>query len=168
MKYGSTAGNLYKPESDSVAVGNKNPNDINKSTKDNSLQGPPDMNNENDSIQMQNLNDSDTSSNTLKFNENMSPNIKGSFGRSSSGANLVWNGDDISNYSAIFDNAIFKTTTSDDNDNKNFKNTNLAISPNNKSSSNNVINKLTLLSIALLSLSIPFVLFFKKRKFASK
>ena len=117
---------------------------------------------------MQNLNDSDTSSNTLKFNENMSPNIKGSFGRSSSGANLVWNGDDISNYSAIFDNAIFKTTTSDDNDNKNFKNTNLAISPNNKSSSNNVINKLTLLSIALLSLSIPFVLFFKKRKFASK
>lgn len=157
--YGSTDGNLYKPESDSVAVGNKNSNDINKSTKDNSLQGPPNMNNGDnsmqmqsppdmnngndsmqmqsppdinngndsmqiqsppnmnngyDSMQMQNLNDSDTSSNALKFNENMSPNIKGSFGRNSSGADLVWNGDDISNYSAIFDNAIFKTTTSYD------------------------------------------------------
>ncbi len=35
-------------------------------------------------------------------------------GGNSNGADLVWNGDDISNYSAIFDNAIFKTTNSDD------------------------------------------------------
>ena len=31
-------------------------------------------------------------------------------GGNSNGSDLVWNGNDISNYSAIFDNAIFKTT----------------------------------------------------------
>lgn len=48
-------------------------------------------------------------------NQPQIPNgIGGGIGRNSNGANLVWNGDDISNYSAIFDNAIFKTTDSDD------------------------------------------------------
>lgn len=48
-------------------------------------------------------------------NQPQLPNdIGGGIGGNSNGANLVWNGDDISNYSAIFDNAIFKTTDSDD------------------------------------------------------
>lgn len=64
------------------------------------MQAPPDMN-------KQSTNDS--------TNQPQIPNgIGGGIGRNSNGANLVWNGDDISNYSAIFDNAIFKTTDSDD------------------------------------------------------
>ena len=200
--YGSTDGNLYKPESDSVAMGNKdnqndmkdktdfNPKQIDQSqdssnnttsssTQNSSnqmqtppnmnngdtsgqMQTPPDMNNGDTSGQMQvppNMNNGDASgqmqvppnmnnednSNQMQIPSDMSnedsssesqsadstsdtsnktpsniPNgfgggmMGGAMGGNSNGADLVWNGDDISNYSAIFDNAIFKTTDSDD------------------------------------------------------
>ena len=159
---GSIDGNLYKPESDNVAMGDKDNNENkimdnnnfspsenttsennNKTTIDNSIdmqnqsnmnngemQAPPDMNNGNPSREMQtppDMNNGDSSgqmqtppdmnkqSTNDSTNQPQIPNgIGGGIGRNSNGANLVWNGDDISNYSAIFDNAIFKTTDSDD------------------------------------------------------
>ncbi|WP_294171809.1 CotH kinase family protein [uncultured Clostridium sp.] len=120
--YGSTDGNLYKPESDSVAVGgnkdkystNTKPDfdptqitqDSNNTTPGNSnnqMMTPPDMNsggNSNQQMQMP----SDIGGGMM---------VRG-MGGNSNGSDLVWNGNDISNYSAIFDNAIFKTTDSDD------------------------------------------------------
>lgn len=149
--YGSIDGNLYKPESDNVAMGDKDNNENkimdnnnfspsenttsennNKTTIDNSIdmqnqsnmnngnpsremQTPPDMNNGDSSGQMQTPPDMNKQSTNDSTNQPQIPNgIGGGIGRNSNGANLVWNGDDISNYSAIFDNAIFKTTDSDD------------------------------------------------------
>ena len=164
--YGSIDGNLYKPESNNVAIGDKDNNENkimdnnnfspsenttsennNKTTIDNSIdmqnqsnmnngdssgqmqmppdmntgnstgemQAPPDMNNGNPSREMQTPPDMNKQSTNDSTNQPQIPNgIGGGIGRNSNGANLVWNGDDISNYSAIFDNAIFKTTDSDD------------------------------------------------------
>ena len=164
--YGSIDGNLYKPESNNVAIGNKDNNENkimdnnnfspsenttsennNKTTIDNSIdmqnqsnmnngdssgqmqmppdmntgnstgemQAPPDMNNRNPSREMQTPPDMNKQSTNDSTNQPQIPNgIGGGIGRNSNGANLVWNGDDISNYSAIFDNAIFKTTDIDD------------------------------------------------------
>ena len=179
--YGSIDGNLYKPESNNVAIGDKDNNENkimdnnnfspsenttsennNKTTIDNSIdmqnqsnmnngdssgqmqmppdmntgnstgemQAPPDMNNGNPSREMQtppDMNNGDSTgeiqtppdmnkqSTNDSTNQPQIPNgIGGGIGRNSNGANLVWNGDDISNYSAIFDNAIFKTTDIDD------------------------------------------------------
>lgn len=189
--YGSTDGNLYKPESDSVAVGeNKNnddagnnkpefnptevnqskdtssdsqmPSDMNNGDNSNQMQTPPDISNGDTSGQMKappDMNDGDASgkmqapsnmnnganSNQMQMPSNISnedssseshstdsisdtsneapsnkPNrmgggmMGGGPGGNSNGADLVWNGDNISNYSAIFDNAIFKSTDSDD------------------------------------------------------
>ena len=164
--YGSIDGNLYKPESDNVAMGDKDNNENkimdnnnfspsenttsennNKTTIDNSIdmqnqsnmnngdssgqmqmppdmntgnstgemQAPPDMNNGNASREMQTPPDMNKQSTNDSTNQPQIPNgIGGGIGGNSNGANLVWNGDDISNYSAIFDNAIFKTTDSDD------------------------------------------------------
>ena len=164
--YGSIDGNLYKPESDNVAMGDKDNNENkimdnnnfspsenttsennNKTTIDNSIdmqnqsnmnngdssgqmqmppdmntgnstgemQAPPDMNNGNPSREMQTPPDMNKQSTNDSTNQPQIPNgIGGGIGRNSNGANLVWNGDDISNYSAIFDNAIFKTTDIDD------------------------------------------------------
>lgn len=64
---------------------------------------PTDMNNEDSANQMQ------TPPNGMGGGM-----MGGGMGGNSDGADLVWNGDDVSNYSAIFDNAIFKTTDSDD------------------------------------------------------
>lgn len=152
--YGSTNGNLYKPESDSIAMGNKdNQNDMkdktdfnpkqiyqsqdssnnttSSSTKNssNQMKTPPNMNNVNTSGEMQlppNINN-EYNSNQLQIPSDINnqlpskmPNgmgegmMGGGMRGNSNGADLVWNGDDISNYSAIFDNAIFKTTNSDD------------------------------------------------------
>ena len=144
--YGSTDDNLYKPESDSVAVGeNKNnddagnnkpdftPTEVNQSQDTSSdSQMPPDMNNGESSAQMQMPSDmsnedsssesqsADSTSDTSNKTPSNIPNgfgggmMGGAMGGNSNGADLVWNGDDISNYSAIFDNAIFKSTDSDD------------------------------------------------------
>lgn len=164
--YGSIDGNLYKPESNNVAIGDKDNNENkimdnnnfspsenttsennNKTTIDNSIdmqnqsnmnngdssgqmqmppdmntgnstgemQAPPDMNNGNASREMQTPPDMNKQSTNDSTNQPQIPNgIGGGIGRNSNGANLVWNGDDISNYSAIFDNAIFKTTDIDD------------------------------------------------------
>lgn len=149
--YGSIDGNLYKPESDNVAMGDKDNNENkimdnnnfspsenttsennNKTTIDNSIdmqnqsnmnngdssgqmQLPPDMNTGNSTGEMQTPPDMNKQSTNDSTNQPQIPNgIGGGIGRNSNGANLVWNGDDISNYSAIFDNAIFKTTDIDD------------------------------------------------------
>ena len=149
--YGSTDGNLYKPESDSVAVGgnkdkdsiNNKPDfnptqitqDSNNTTTENSnnqMMTPPDMNsggNSNQQMQMPSdmsngngqmmtppdMNSGDNSNQQMQMPSNIGGGmIGGGIGGNSNGADLVWNGDDISNYSAIFDNAIFKTTDSDD------------------------------------------------------
>ena len=178
--YGSTDGNLYKPESDSVAVGgnkdkdstNTKPDfdptqitqDSNNTTPGNSnnqMMTPPDMNsggnynqqmqmpsdtsngngqmmtppdinsggNSNQQMQMPSdmsngngqmmtppdMNSGDNSNQQMQMPSNIGGGmIGGGIGGNSNGADLVWNGDDISNYSAIFDNAIFKTTDSDD------------------------------------------------------
>ncbi len=149
--YGSIDGNLYKPESNNVAIGDKDNNENkimdnnnfspsenttsennNKTTIDNSIdmqnqsnmnngdssgqmQMPPDMNTGNSTGEMQAPPDMNKQSTNDSTNQPQIPNgIGGGIGRNSNGANLVWNGDDISNYSAIFDNAIFKTTDIDD------------------------------------------------------
>ncbi|MDY3359225.1 MAG: CotH kinase family protein [Clostridium celatum] len=149
--YGSINGNLYKPESDSVAMGNKydngqmqvppnmnngddsiqmqTPPDMNNgdssmqmqtppdmSNGDTSIQvqTPPDMNNGDNSMQMQNPPDMSNGDNSMQMPQSMPNGIGGGMGGNSNGADLVWNGDDVSNYSSIFDNAIFKTTDSDD------------------------------------------------------
>ena len=134
--YGSIDGNLYKPESDNVAMGDKDNNENkimdnnnftpsenttsennNKTTIDNSIdmQNQSNMNNGDSSGQMQMPPDINKQSTNDSTNQPQIPNgIGGGIGGNSNGANLVWNGDDISNYSAIFDNAIFKTTDSDD------------------------------------------------------
>ena len=194
--YGSINGNLYKPESDSVAMGNKydngqmqvppnmnngddsiqmqtppdmnngdssmqmqtppdmsngdtsiqvqtppdmnngdnsmqmqTPPDMNNgdnsmqmqtppdmSNGDNSMQmqNPPDMSNGDNSMQMQTPPDMSNGDNSMQMPQSMPNGIGGGMGGNSNGADLVWNGDDVSNYSSIFDNAIFKTTDSDD------------------------------------------------------
>ena len=167
--YGSTDGNLYKPESDSVAVGgNKDttdvgntkpnfdqtqskdntnnlnsqndntqmqmPSNMNNENATNGMQAPPNMTNRDNSNQMQmpsNMNNENATNGmqtppnmTNRDNSNQAPSamangmdggmMGGGIGGNSNGADLVWNGDDISNYSAIFDNAIFNTTDNDD------------------------------------------------------
>ena len=164
--YGSINGNLYKPESDSVAMGNKydngqmqvppnmnngddsiqmqtppdmnngdssmqmqtppdmsngdtsiqvqTPPDMNNGDNSMQMQTPPDMNNGDNSMQMQTPPDMSNGDNSMQMPQSMPNGIGGGMGGNSNGADLVWNGDDVSNYSSIFDNAIFKTTDSDD------------------------------------------------------
>ena len=149
--YGSTDGNLYKPESDSVAVGgnkdkdstNTKPDfdptqitqDSNNTTPGNSnnqMMTPPDMNsggNSNQQMQMPSdtsngngqmmtppdINSGGNSNQQMQMPSDIGGGMMGrGMGGNSNGSDLVWNGNDISNYSAIFDNAIFKTTDSDD------------------------------------------------------
>lgn len=199
--YGSLSGNLYKPESDSVAVGdgenrkennadmNKNFGDFNPNTnsdtqsqssevqdsnnevpvapptensedgENNGMMAPPDgttemsppngdmpqgnmepkqngmpTNTDESSIptmqQPQENNNADedtaTKENSTPQNnsttENMPQNNRnqgrmnmgGGMNSKNNGSDLVWDGDDISNYSDIFNNAIFKTTDEED------------------------------------------------------
>ena len=83
----------------------------------NQMQIPSDINNGESSSEVQTLNNTSNTSNEVPSNMTNGMGgdmIGGGMGGNSNGADLVWNGDDISNYSAIFDNAIFKTTDSDD------------------------------------------------------
>lgn len=114
--YGSLSGNLYKPESDTVDVGGDNnpkenigeipegpmpnidgempihpSNEEKQNTNTNSQMTPPDGNMPQDGMKMAD-----------RMNKN------------SNGSDLVWNGNDISNYSAIFKNTIFSSTDEDD------------------------------------------------------
>ena len=86
------------------------------SNGDNSMQMQtlPDMNNGDNSMQMQTPPDMNNGDNSMQMPQSMPNGIGGGMGGNSNGADLVWNGDDVSNYSSIFDNAIFKTTDSDD------------------------------------------------------
>lgn len=89
--FGSIDGNLYKPEG--MEMGAKGMNIGNQDMKNNAnamKESPKNIEREKD--------------------ENGSPRNFGGFGRGSSGTSLVYTGDDISNYSGIFDNVIFKTT----------------------------------------------------------
>ena len=93
------------------------PPNMNNEDNSNQMQIPSDMSNEDSSSESQSSDNTGNISNELPSNM---PNgmgggmMGGGMGGNSNGADLVWNGDDISNYSAIFDNAIFKTTDSDD------------------------------------------------------
>lgn len=126
--YGSISGNLYKPESDSIAVGDKNikennaefslPNGNmpqgNMNPGENSLPG----NTGESSIpamQQPQENDNTTDGNIPQNGINQGwMKMGGGMNKNSNGSDLIWNGDDISNYSAIFDNAIFSSTTEGD------------------------------------------------------
>ena len=118
MNTGNSTGEMQAPPD----MNNGNPSremqtppDMNNGDSSGQMQTPPDMNNGDSSGQMQTPPDMNKQSTNDSTNQPQIPNgIGGGIGRNSNGANLVWNGDDISNYSAIFDNAIFKTTDSDD------------------------------------------------------
>ncbi|NOH15960.1 CotH kinase family protein [Clostridium cochlearium] len=85
--FGSVSGNLYKPES-TEAGGNPQPMTKNKDEIKNQMNKNPQENN---------------------IDNKPKPNSgKG-------GTNLVYNGDDLSNYYGIFDNATFNTTNKKDN-----------------------------------------------------
>lgn len=76
------------------------------------MQAPPYMNNGESSSEAQSTDNTTDTSNESPSNR---PNVIGGVpGGNSNGTDLVWNSDDISNYSAIFDNVIFKSTDSDD------------------------------------------------------
>ena len=91
------------------------PNMNNGDASDQQIQAPPNMNSGDNTNQLQISSDiNNTDNNSIEKPSNMPNGIGGGMGGNSNGADLVWNGDDISNYSAIFDNAIFKTTDSDD------------------------------------------------------
>lgn len=83
--FGSTDGNLYKPES-TGAEGNPGPMPKKDGEK---IDGKENKN--------------------VPNNMDMPNNGKG-------GTNLVYNGDDLSNYNGIFDNAVFNTTNKKDNE----------------------------------------------------
>ena len=93
------------------------PPNMNNGDASGEMQIPSDMSNKDFSYESQSPDSTGNTSNELPSNI---PNgmggdmMGGGMGGNSNGADLVWNGDDISNYSAIFDNAIFKTTDSDD------------------------------------------------------
>lgn len=120
--YGSTDGNLYKPESDSVAVGgNKDKDSTNTKPDFDPTQITQDSNNTtpgNSNNQMMtppDMNSGGNSNQQMQMPSDIGGGMMGrGMGGNSNGSDLVWNGNDISNYSAIFDNAIFKTTDSDD------------------------------------------------------
>ena len=90
------------------------PPDMNNGDTSIQMQTPPDMNNGDNSMQMQTPPDMSNGDNSMQMPQSMPNGIGGGMGGNSNGADLVWNGDDVSNYSSIFDNAIFKTTDSDD------------------------------------------------------
>lgn len=120
--YGSTDGNLYKPESDSVTVGgNKDKDSTNTKPDFDPTQITQDSNNTtpgNSNNQMMtppDINSGGNSNQQMQMPSDIGGGMMGrGMGGNSNGSDLVWNGNDISNYSAIFDNAIFKTTDSDD------------------------------------------------------
>lgn len=142
--YGSISGNLYKPESDSVAVGDKNGKENNAeislpngnmpqgnmkpeensfpSNTDESSIPPMQQPQENDNttvdtviIENSSLQNNTTDGNIPQNSINQGRmNMGGGMNKSSNGSDLVWNGDDTSNYSAIFDNAVFSSTTEED------------------------------------------------------
>ena len=90
------------------------PPDMSNGDNSMQMQTPPDMNNGDNSMQMQTPPDMSNGDNSMQMPQSMPNGIGGGMGGNSNGADLVWNGDDVSNYSSIFDNAIFKTTDSDD------------------------------------------------------
>ena len=90
------------------------PPDMSNGDNSMQMQNPPDMSNGDNSMQMQTPPDMSNGDNSMQMPQSMPNGIGGGMGGNSNGADLVWNGDDVSNYSSIFDNAIFKTTDSDD------------------------------------------------------
>lgn len=93
--FGSMDGNLYKPEGMEMGARGMNMGNPNIKNDDNAMRVDP------KNIRIEN-------------EESVNPRNFGVPSRGSSGTNLVYTGDDISNYSGIFDNAIFKTTDKKD------------------------------------------------------
>ena len=135
--YGDASGNLYKPESDDISMpkqnnvnndnnnnnGNMTPptNEVNgENGANNNMPTPPNMPNGNMPTppNMQNGENGEMPSPPdMNFEDMPSPpngSMGGDMNRDTNGADLVWNGDDIEDYSAIFDNAEFKHTTEED------------------------------------------------------
>lgn len=113
--YGSIDGNLYKPEGMEMG-GNRNIE--NRDMVGNIQRNAPRQNNQNDEgniINPEVIGENLPKERDIK-QEDMSNNMAGfGMGRSSSsGTNLVYTDDNLSSYSGIFDNAIFKYTNEKD------------------------------------------------------
>lgn len=94
--FGSVDGNLYKPESTDVG------------------ENPQPMSNMPSMSKMPSMPRKDGEKLDDKDNKNAPKNM-GMPNSRTGGTNLVYNGDDLSNYSGIFDNAVFNTTNRKDN-----------------------------------------------------
>ncbi len=115
--YGALEGNLYKPES--TKIGGAMPNGKQGQNPNNAPDADPG--------QRPNLNEQPNLNGQPNLNEqanlNEGPNRKGNEQNpmgggkgmgSGGGTNLVWNGDDPSNYSSVLDSAVLKKTNSSD------------------------------------------------------
>lgn len=118
--YGSLDENLYKPESmdmngQNIGGRNKDIGNFDPSAMENG-EIPNDMDNTMANFDPTNIPDGETfydSSNIIYGNNkpNMGDNM---MENNSNGANLVYNGDDLENYSTVLDSAKFDTTTDSD------------------------------------------------------
>ncbi len=125
--YGSTDGNLYKPEGMEMG-GNRNMENRNIENRnmenviDNIQRNIPEGKNQNNGNRSPRENmrpPENINTNLSEQRDNQQanmPNNMGGFemGRGSSGTNLVYTDDNLSSYSGIFDNSIFKSTNEKD------------------------------------------------------
>ncbi|WP_346869167.1 CotH kinase family protein [Clostridium sp. UBA5119] len=129
--YGTTGGNLYKPETTNMAGGmggakvdmEMNNDATTKATTDTNKKNPNFNNEENlmsppPNPEMNNSPEKGDQVNMANNNMTMEQGkeINGPMGRDTGGADLVYSGDEHSNYSIIFENAIFDYTNEDDYD----------------------------------------------------
>lgn len=139
--FGTTEGNLYKPETTGMgagnngkgggnppAMGNGNPPDMNGGNRNNGMKNPPEMNNGEQAIGNQPPMDggnmaelgSDVNQENDKMAEEKANVNKGQMGggpnanRKTEGADFVYIDDQVSSYSIVRDSAVFKRTTDSD------------------------------------------------------
>lgn len=139
--FGTTEGNLYKPETMGMGAGNNdrgggnppvmgngNPPDMNGGNRNNGIQNPPKMNNGEQAIGNQppmdgeNMNHSgaDMNQENDKVAEEQANGNKVQMGgapnpnRKTEGADFVYIDDHVSSYSIVRDSAVFKRTTDSD------------------------------------------------------
>ncbi|MEN8904993.1 MAG: CotH kinase family protein [Clostridiales bacterium] len=112
--YGSLTGNLYKPEGEEMGLkgGNVSKGDLGR-PEDNKM----DQGNKGDNIG--DLYKPEANEMVQGYNKNNQKNygdfdIGAMHGGGKNGTNLVWSGEDVSNYSGITENAVLNTTTSYD------------------------------------------------------
>lgn len=129
--YGATGGNLYKPETTNMAggmggakVGMNMKNDAITKATTNTDKENPNLNNEENLMsppsnpEMNNSPEKGEQGNMENNNIPMEQGkeINGLMGKNAGGADLVYSGDENSNYSTIFENAIFDYTNEEDYD----------------------------------------------------